>query len=88
MGHLGELLFPTHSSQVKSPIITDLLYDRNWQVTHKGWTPGAQSAGRVVEGCLSGRPHIASHPFEASREPEEQEVPVRLPSAWHSFMER
>lgn len=58
MGHLGELLFPAHNAQVKSPIITDLLYDRNWQVTHKGWTPGAQSVGRVV--FLVGRTSLAT----------------------------
>lgn len=34
---------------MESPEVIDLvLYDRNWQVTHKGWTPGAKPAGRAV----------------------------------------
>lgn len=58
--------------QTKSPLIIDLLvHDRNWQVTHQGWKPGEQLAEEVVF------PVTHHHPFEASREPEEQELPVR-----------
>lgn len=56
---------------MKSPLIIDLLIrERTWQVTHQGWKPGKQP---VEEGSLPGK---ACHPFEAPREPEEQELPA------------
>lgn len=39
--HLQERQPQAHETQMKSPLITDLLvHDRNWQVTHQGWKPG------------------------------------------------
>lgn len=50
--HLRERQPQAHETQMKSPLITDLLvHDRNWQVTHQGWKPGKQLA---EEGSLSG----------------------------------
>ena len=50
--HFQERQSQAHRTQMKSPLIIDLLvHDRNWQVTHQGWKPGKQLS---EEGSLSG----------------------------------